>query len=663
MYRFFQVALYVCLSISLYSQTALEIESLIKEAKNNTDVDSLFAKIEESDFSADQSIALYMLLADKCDQIRYGKGQGLALAKTGTLLLGKTSYDSARNVLIQAEQILKSENEIYEASRVDFDLAVTYYSMGQFDLAAKTVIDDLDLIKEVNASQYNTLLRTVGEIYRGANNLESAAHYLKIAVAHSKETNSIDGLAYNLNRLGVVYYQDSKHELAKESLEESFKIAQEIGLDRAITMNLNDMGELYFALKDYERCIELYEIALERDMIDGDRANTYNNVARLNRELGNYHEAISYATKAHVLAKEIKSQPHIVDAEKILADSYQDIANFKKATEFYTAYIVSRDSLYKVDVQRQLAEVDAKYQTEKKELEIVNLTEKEEIQRSRKQAYLFGLIILGIFLVLVLLLLKQISANKRKIESQKLKLEELNSTKDKFFSIIAHDLRSPMIGLQGVGQKLEYFIRKNKQEKLLEMGGQIDQSIDQLNHLLNNLLNWATSQTGGVPHNPGKTNLAELIRENVRLYESLAQSKDISIDFELMEIHAYVDANSISTVIRNLLSNAIKFTKVGGRVFINNEVIGGKSYLSIEDEGPGMTQKQLDDLFTTSLKSTPGTTSEKGFGLGLKLCKEFVSTNKGEMVVSSEAGKGTVFTVSLPKNTKSIVGKPDIVHT
>ncbi len=663
MHRFFQIVLYVCLSIPLYSQTGLEIENSIKGTKNKAGVDSLFVKIEESNFPADESIAFYQLLADKCNQIKYGKGQGLALAKTGTLLLSKASYDSAKNVLIQAEQILKSENEIYEASRVDFDLAVTYYSMGQFDLAAQTVIDDLDLIKEVNASQYNTLLRTVGEIYRGANNLESAAHYLKIAISHSKETNSTDALAYNLNRLGVVYYQDSKHEPAKESLEESLKIAQEIGLDRAITMNLNDMGELYFALKDYERCIELYEIALERDMIDGDRANTYNNVARLNRELGNYQEAIDYATKAHVLAKGIKSQPHIVDAEKILADSYRDISNFKKATEFYSAYIVSRDSLYKVEVQRQLAEVDAKYQTEKKELEIINLTEKEEIQRSRKQVYLFGLIILGIFLVLVLLLLKQISANKRKIESQKLKLEELNTTKDRFFSIIAHDLRSPMIGLQGVGQKLEYFIKKNKQEKLLEMGGRIDQSIDQLNHLLNNLLNWATSQIGGVPHNPEKTNLTELIDENVRLYESLAQSKDISIDCELGEVYAYVDANSISTVIRNLLSNAIKFTKVGGEVVVRGEMAGGKSELSIQDQGQGIESERLHQLFITDLKSTPGTTSEKGFGLGLKLCKEFVDINKGTIEVNSVMEKGTTFTIKLPTNTKSIVGKPDIVHS
>ncbi len=245
------------------------------------------------------------------------------------------------------------------------------------------------------------------------------------------------------------------------------------------------------------------------------------------------------------------------------------------------------------------------------------------------------------------LLEEQNEVLEKKVDERTKALSEANATKDKFFSIIAHDLRSPMIGLQGVGQKLEYFIRKNKQEKLLEMGGRIDQSIDQLNHLLNNLLNWATSQTGGIPHNPEKINLTELMDENVKLYESLAQSKDISIAYKMEEIHAYVDANSISTVIRNLLSNAIKFTKVGGEILVKGEIIGEQSYLSIEDEGTGMKQEQLDDLFKANIRSIPGTTNEKGFGLGLKLCKEFVEMNRGTISVTS-SGIGSVFKIIVP---------------
>ena len=233
-------------------------------------------------------------------------------------------------------------------------------------------------------------------------------------------------------------------------------------------------------------------------------------------------------------------------------------------------------------------------------------------------------------------------------------LREANATKDKFFSIIAHDLRSPMVGLQGVGQKLEYFIKKNKQQKLLEMGGQIDQSIDQLNHLLNNLLNWAASQVGGLPHHPDHTNLGDLVNENIKLYKSLAESREVTITSHIDSLSAYVDANAISTVIRNLLSNAIKFTSKGGEVTISAENVDGFSKIIISDEGSGMDSEQLENLFSGSLKSRR-TGSEEGFGLGLKLCKEFVDMNQGQIEVESTLGAGTRFVVFLPAKAQGVV--------
>ena len=141
-------------------------------------------------------------------------------------------------------------------------------------------------------------------------------------------------------------------------------------------------------------------------------------------------------------------------------------------------------------------------------------------------------------------------------------MQEANETKDKFFSIIAHDLRSPMVALQGVGQKLEYYIRKNRQEKLLELGTKIDNSTDHINHLLNNLLNWATTQKGSIPYHPEKVSLYEMVQETIRLYESLAISKEIEVMNEVSEeVLAYVDVNTMSTVVRNLLSNVKSIIK------------------------------------------------------------------------------------------------------
>ena len=205
-----------------------------------------------------------------------------------------------------------------------------------------------------------------------------------------------------------------------------------------------------------------------------------------------------------------------------------------------------------------------------------------------------------------------------------------------------------MIALQGVGQKLEYFIKKDKQEKLLEMGGKIDQSVDQLNHLLNNLLNWAASETGSIPNNPDNIDLKELVVENSALYNSLAKTKSVKIIDETTSQLAYADANMVSTIIRNLLSNAIKFTKMGGKVVLKTSVKENNVQLHIHDQGPGMVKEKLDKLFDQEARVQLGSQGETGFGLGLKLCKEFAELNEGKIEAKSIMGSGSNFSCSLP---------------
>lgn len=233
------------------------------------------------------------------------------------------------------------------------------------------------------------------------------------------------------------------------------------------------------------------------------------------------------------------------------------------------------------------------------------------------------------------------------VDQRTKELQQANATKDKFFSIIAHDLRSPMVGLQGTGKKLEYFIRKNKQEKLLQLGGQIDESIDQLNHLLNNLLNWAATETGSVPYHPEKIDLKQLVDENAELYASLAKVKNVTLINENQPLYATGDINMIATVIRNLLSNAIKFTRPDSQVKLSLFESGGMACFSVSDQGKGMAADKINTLFGNQLASTRGTLGEKGFGLGLKLCKEFAETNGGSLTVESELGNGAVFILRL----------------
>ena len=645
------------ISLQVNAQSYEELRKSIAQANETAQVDTLLKSMRALSLTTNETIALGQELISKSSELGYVLGQARSAIYVAETLMDKGSLDTAGIYYHQASALFLEAGEVVQSARADFDGAYSYYLKGDFAKALQLIAEDLDEVKEEDPQFYNAMLRILGEINRGANNLEAAIKYLEMSIEHAKETSDKGALGNSLNRLGVVYYQDSQHNKAKEYLEQSYKIAQEIQNQRLITMNLNDMGELYFALKDYEKCIELYEIALTREMGDDHRVNTYNNVARLYWELKDYDKAIDYSTRALALAEPMNRLTFLVDSHKILAESHRDNKNYNLATRHYTHYILYKDSLYRQESNRQLQELETKYESEKKELQIDNLTRQEALERSRKKAFLTGLIVAVLLLIFVLILINRLALNKKQLERKNSELDELNATKDKFFSIIAHDLRSPMIGLQGVGQKLEYFIRKKRPEKLLEMGSKIDQSIDQLNHLLNNLLNWASSQVGGVPHHPDHINLGDLVSENIKLYKSLAESKEVTITSQIGNLSAHVDANAISTVIRNLLSNAIKFSMAGDVITITGEGLAEWSCIIIKDQGEGMDETQLNTLFSAAPKSNRGTGQEKGFGLGLKLCKEFVGKNGGSIEVESSVGKGTTFIISLPAKARAIAGR------
>ncbi len=235
----------------------------------------------------------------------------------------------------------------------------------------------------------------------------------------------------------------------------------------------------------------------------------------------------------------------------------------------------------------------------------------------------------------------------RKTERQ---LLELIGMKDRLFSIIGHDLRGPLGTLM---MMMDTFIDPNSrytEEDMKKYMVMMKDSSKTAYTLLENLLNWARSQQNLVQFSPEKINIPEIIKENIKVLSGSAESKEIKINLEAPdEAHAFCDKNSISTVIRNLISNALKFTQNGGE--INIKVTTGNEALkvSVSDSGIGISEENLNKLFKKNLiYSTRGTKGEKGTGLGLLLCKDFVEGNKGEISVESKIGIGTTFHFTIP---------------
>ncbi|WP_299579040.1 PAS domain S-box protein [uncultured Sunxiuqinia sp.] len=236
------------------------------------------------------------------------------------------------------------------------------------------------------------------------------------------------------------------------------------------------------------------------------------------------------------------------------------------------------------------------------------------------------------------------------LQDNEIRLRELNATKDKLFSIIAHDLKSPFNSIIGFSSLLADKVEIQNFTGIGKYVQIIQQSAQNAMDLLLNLLEWSRSQTGRTQYNPEQTDCVSLIEEATLLLSDVAEQKSISLVKDLpLKAPVYADHYMISTILRNLITNAIKFTKPGGQVTISAQQNAKEVTITVADNGIGMEPDALQKLFRLEESfSTPGTVNEMGTGLGLILCKEFVEKHQGKITVESEPGKGSRFQFTIP---------------
>jgi len=265
----------------------------------------------------------------------------------------------------------------------------------------------------------------------------------------------------------------------------------------------------------------------------------------------------------------------------------------------------------------------------------------------------FFLILNFIIPLLLLFILKEV--DNEIIENDNVKLTELNKNKDKFFSIIAHDLRGPLGSLQQIGELL--WLNKISDEKREKLTNALYQNSKNTFSLLDNLLKWANANSGLIVYEPSQINLHEIVINNIRLFNAQVRLKNLKLhcNFE-SELFVFADFDMIDTVIRNLISNSIKFTPNGGKIEIILDKIdesNNRCTIAIVDNGIGMAKdSQLKVHEIDAIVSTLGTDKEKGTGLGLKLCKEFLTINKGSIWIENNENMGTSVFISLPIENK-----------
>jgi len=252
----------------------------------------------------------------------------------------------------------------------------------------------------------------------------------------------------------------------------------------------------------------------------------------------------------------------------------------------------------------------------------------------------------GLFIFLVTILVRKSYHNEKKlVEEKAAELENLNNTKSKLFSILAHDLRSPLSSIQNY-LELHSDIKLSPDEKL-SIEKDLLESTQNTQQMLSNLLFWSKSQMEGLTVKLANLNLKNTLQGTFNIHKTIAAEKGIQLTNKLQNsVFIVADADMLQLIVRNLINNAIKFTDPGGEIVLASERVGTDCRITVSDNGIGIPHEQQTGIFSLQVSSTFGTKNEKGIGLGLLLCKEFTELQGGEITFESRPGAGTAFHVS-----------------
>jgi signal transduction histidine kinase len=541
-----------------------------------------------------------------------------------------------------------------------------YYDLGEYDEAYHFFLTSHRFsIRRTDSLNKAITLHNIARVFKSLGELNKARQYLNVSRAMSIKINDEEGEAFYHFELGDVLYREQKYDSAFNSFLKTITICRKLGLVELQPRAMIFIAKIHTSKNDFSKALAYLDSAdsmyeKNKDIfgiaeVDLGRGLTYVSMRK-------YDEAFRYVNKTLEQAKQLNARILELECFHELSFIVQQHGDYKKSLEYFRAYAQIKDSLFSQDTQRKLLRDQVQFETEIKDFQIATLSQQQELQKSaiKKQEFVRNILVVVMALSGILLVTVYRSGQRRRkintlllqhqeeMEKRSEELEKLNQVKDKFFSIISHDLRSPINALAGILDLLD----KGAIEAS-ELPIHIKELRGRFHHtrtLLNNLLDWTLLQMDKLNLQAAKIDIHKLVDENIELLASL-QGKEINIINEVPEpAIAFVDSNTINLVIRNLLTNAIKFTNDGGKVLVQGFDKGSNWVITVKDTGIGMKPEVIKILFDkTAPYTTRGTANEKGTGLGLILCKEFVEKNGGKIWVESKEGQGSTFFFTLPK--------------
>ncbi|MEN8121228.1 MAG: ATP-binding protein [Bacteroidota bacterium] len=538
----------------------------------------------------------------------------------------------------------------------DYPTALEYYFKAQYKA------EEIDLITEKAYA-----LNNIGDIYNRKKNYSSANKYISEALELFTREGDKSGMAYCNKQLALVMKNMDKHETALMYFFKALKLRKELADTKGVGVEYNNIGEIYYSQNDLVKAKLYFSKSLNLLKGSKDLAS----ICLVNLNMGKYYfqvDSIELAKKhlqeSFIISRNYEFNARTSEALYYLSEIYSKETDYKLALNYYKTYKTISDSILNDENTAMVTRIEM----QRKYDEQIKIREISALKKDKKTNLIIT--ILGIIILIVLAYaiglyrinkIKQkanneLAAKNREIikQQEKLKknsheLEEYNQTKEKLFSIIAHDLKNPYSAIIGFTNLLISDLEVKEYSNIKRFAQTILKASQQNYDLLVNLLEWANTQTNAIKFKPEIINIKEFINDIIEIQTNAALQKNISISCKAENISVHADKNMLNTILRNLLSNAIKYSPPGKKINVNIEKNAGAVEFNIKDEGIGIDQKDIDKLFRIDNNfSKQGTNQERGTGLGLILCKEFVEKHNGEIWVESSVDKGSKFSFKIP---------------
>ncbi len=597
--------------------------------------------------------------------------------RADTALVNLLARKASRLMLFEADSGFYYANKLIAyADSVGSDLikatgyekmAWSYWVQGNYAEGLRYALEAVRILENHPPSSIHaTALLAAGRNLFEQKTYQMALSYYKRAEQMALDLKLSKVLLEAYRDIGGINIYTDNYEQGIDYCEKGVALAREIG-DRVSPAIFNShLALLHFKKGDIERAIDYNWKAILEGRLNGNRrivALCFERLANIDLEEGRFDEAIRKATESLEMSEEIGSSLLVMRACFALSRAYEGKKQFEQALKFHKLYSVINDSTYNAGKESIIASMEAVYNLERKQREI-ELLEKEKAlsnQADIAQRHYFILSVVVIVLLVVLAIVQYnsysiktkhnglLQTKNLEIEKQAAKLAEMNATKSKIFSIIGHDLRSSIANLRQLMSVIGS--RMISLEELQSITPAIKQSVDSSYDVLDNLLHWGHSQMNGIKTNMQPVDLRQIVQEIAGHFSIAVEKKGLTLSCEADQgAIVLADASQLAVVVRNLTANAVKFTASGGCVTIKAEDHGDAIQVSVNDSGVGISADKLDLLFKPdSHFSEVGTSQERGSGLGLLLCKEFLENMGSILEVKSAKGEGSSFYFRLKK--------------